>query len=504
MRLVIDLDLDRLPNDPAKEVRRILGFWAAWLPKMDLTRPTEQELHDSNHQAVGVLRLIEANATDKPEAHPMSSGSTAGMGWCFGADGTDDLGAALGNFLGSLRARPRLLGLGEPMHGEEEFPRLRNEVFRQLVEREGYRSVSIESDCLAALTVDAYVAGGEGSLDDVMEIGFSHGFGALDSNRELVAWIREHNRDRAPADRLRFYGFDAPTEITGAASPRQALTPLHDYLATHLEAELLPCDLQTIDRLVGDDGRWTDPAVAMDPSRSVGASREANELRLVAYDLCALLASESPRLVAAASEEDWWRACLRGRTAAGLLRYHAAMADGSGPRAAQMSRLMVQRDTMMAENLQATAAQEARRGPTLAFAQNSHLQKHRSELQLPAEWGGGTVSWWSAGAIAGAQMGDRYAFLASSLGSAPEQGLGVPKPDTLEGALYAVAEGRCIFDSKRLAEILCGGSPKLTPRTEASTNRSYSALDPDRLDGTDGIVFVKDIPSPPIDGPSPT
>ena len=40
MRLVIDLDLDLLPNDPAKEVRRILGFWTAWLPKMDLTRPT--------------------------------------------------------------------------------------------------------------------------------------------------------------------------------------------------------------------------------------------------------------------------------------------------------------------------------------------------------------------------------------------------------------------------------------------------------------------------------
>lgn len=68
MRLVIDLDLDLLPNDPAKEVRRILGFWTAWLPKMDLTQPTEQELHDSNYRAVGMLRLLEANTTDKPEA----------------------------------------------------------------------------------------------------------------------------------------------------------------------------------------------------------------------------------------------------------------------------------------------------------------------------------------------------------------------------------------------------------------------------------------------------
>ena len=423
----------------------------------------------------------------------MSASPTVGKGWCFGADGADDLGAALGNFLGSLGARPRLLGLGEPMHGEEEFPRLRNQFFQHLVKREGYRSIAIESDCLAALTVDAYVAGGEGSLDAVMEGGFSHGFGGSGANRELVAWMREHNRDRPPADRLRYYGFDAPTEITGAASPREALAALHGYLAAHLEADLLPCSLETIEGVVGGDGSWTDPAAAMDPSRSIGASPEARELRLLADDLLAALTSESPRPVAAASEEDRWRACLHGRTAAGLLRYHAAMADGSGSRAAQISRLMVQRDTMMCANLQAIAAREARRGPTLLFARNGHLQKGRSGWQLPAGWGGGTVSWWSAGAIAAAQMGNRYAFLASALGSAAEQGLGVPEPDTLEGALYAVVEDRCIFNSKRLGEALRDMGTELTPRTDAATNRGYAALDPDRLDGTDGVVFVKDI-----------
>ncbi len=67
MRLVIDLDLHLLPNDPAKELRRTLGFWTAWLPKMDLTQPVEHELHDSNYQVVGKLCLLEADATDKPE-----------------------------------------------------------------------------------------------------------------------------------------------------------------------------------------------------------------------------------------------------------------------------------------------------------------------------------------------------------------------------------------------------------------------------------------------------
>ena len=176
------------------------------------------------------------------------------------------------------------------------------------------------------------------------------------------------------------------------------------------------------------------------------------------------------------------------------------MADGSGSRAAQLSRLMRQRDAMMAENLRAIAAQEARRGPTLVFAQNLHLQKHRSEWLLPAGWGpleGETVSWWSAGAIVGAQMGDRYAFLASALGSAPDQGLGVLESDTLEGAFSAIAEDRCTFDSKHLAESLRGMGSKLSPRTDASTNHGYFALDPDHLDGTDGVLFVGDIPPAP-------
>jgi hypothetical protein len=68
MRLVIDLDLGLLPNDPGAELRRALGFWTAWLPKMDLTRPAEHELRDSDYQVVGKLRLIEANEAGQPEA----------------------------------------------------------------------------------------------------------------------------------------------------------------------------------------------------------------------------------------------------------------------------------------------------------------------------------------------------------------------------------------------------------------------------------------------------
>lgn len=50
-----------------------------------------------------------------------------------------------------------------------------------------------------------------------------------------------------------------------------------------------------IDRLAGDDARWTD--TLMDPSRSVGATADARALRLLA----APLESEAPGLIAATS-----------------------------------------------------------------------------------------------------------------------------------------------------------------------------------------------------------
>ena len=91
--------------------------------------------------------------------------------------------------MGLLPARPRLLALGEPTHGEDVLLELRNDLFRQLVEQEGYRTIAIESDCMMGLVVDNYARSGTGILDDVMERGFSHEWGAFAANRELVALL---------------------------------------------------------------------------------------------------------------------------------------------------------------------------------------------------------------------------------------------------------------------------------------------------------------------------
>ncbi|GAA4506021.1 hypothetical protein GCM10023191_062580 [Actinoallomurus oryzae] len=371
-------------------------------------------------------------------------------------------GAGVSAFLRSLPANPLLLGLGEARHFVGELGEVRNEIFRHLVEHEGYRAFAIESDCLMGLVVDDYVTTGAGTLDDVMERGFSHRFGESPANRELVRWMRAYNEEHD--EKLRFFGFDGPLEYW-AASPRQALTALYALLDGPLPSTVV--SRETLDTLLGPDDRWSNEATAMDPSQSIGRSADAQRLRLIADDLVALLDTQQPQL----SAEDRARAALYGRTATGLLRYHYWLADASP---ARWTRLSALRATMMAANLRAIAEQ----GPALVFSSNLHLQRARSAMPF----GDQVLEWWSAGAIAATHLGDRYAFLASALGTA---GGDTPAPDTVEGILSTLPWDRSLIDARRLAEAVAKPAPRV------SRDFAYFPLDPARLDLMDGIVFLK-------------
>ncbi|GAB3996144.1 hypothetical protein GCM10029992_15300 [Glycomyces albus] len=173
-----------------------------------------------------------------------------------------------------------LVGLGEPTHREPAFARVRNELFAQLVDR-GFQSVALETGRAAALAVNDFVQGGSGSLDSVMREGFSHAmFGESEGNRDLVAWMREHNEGRSPRERLAFHGMDAPMEFS-APSPGPYLEYARDFLGLDLD----------IADLIGDEERWSRAEAVMDPAASPGDSAEAERLRAVADDM---LVSSTP------------------------------------------------------------------------------------------------------------------------------------------------------------------------------------------------------------------
>lgn len=321
------------------------------------------------------------------------------------------------SFLDLLALSPAVLAFGEPTHGEPAFLQIRNDAFMSLTEH-GYRSIALESDRAAGLVADEFVQGAAAvTLDRALADGFSHGFGALPANRDLLLRMREWNAGRPVEERLTFHGFDAPLEMESAPSPRRYLTRVCHFLGLDRSAE--------IDDLIGDEARWSDTAAIWEPGRSVGRSTDAQRLRVIADDLLTELYLQAHR-----RSEGWRAAFVHATSAVALLRYHAAAA---APLAQQerFARLAGVRDALMAENLLAIRAAEAHRGPTLVFAHNTHLQRHPSTMTMD----GTDVSWAGAGAIIASLLGDRYAVVAGSLGASPALGIGAPAASTYEGRL---------------------------------------------------------------------
>jgi erythromycin esterase len=54
---------------------------------------------------------------------------------------------------------------------------------------------------------------------------------------------------------------------------------LHDFLRAHASSEFDLPPWDTIDRLLGPDEPWNDPAAAMEPARSIGAEARVHDLR---------------------------------------------------------------------------------------------------------------------------------------------------------------------------------------------------------------------------------
>ncbi|MDQ4115450.1 MAG: erythromycin esterase family protein [Actinomycetota bacterium] len=378
-------------------------------------------------------------------------------------------GAAILDMARSRDRLPRLIGLGEPLHGPAEFGRRRNGVFRHLVEHAGFRTLALESSSWAGRLVDTWVRGGPGDLDDVLARGITHGFGAFAPNRELLEWARAHNDGRPPADHVRVTGFDGPYEMMYADSPRAALAHLHAFLTGH---DVPVGAWSRLDTLLGEDGPWTDPAVATDPSLSVGSEDRVRELRALADDLARTLTCVAPALVRTAGRDAVDDAALAARCATGLLAYHAAMA---APIADELrwSRMSGLRDAMMADTLQALAA----RAPTMAFAHNLHLRTGASRMTL----GPMDVGRQPAGAHLADRLGGDYLVVGTAAGRI--DGVEDPGPDTVEAWFGGRPDGEHLVPASAV--------PRGRPR-RVTSSPAYFPLDDAVLDELDAVLFVPD------------
>ncbi|MFI6026033.1 erythromycin esterase family protein [Amycolatopsis magusensis] len=359
-----------------------------------------------------------------------------------------------------------VLAFGEPTHQEPAFARVRNDLFAQLAGL-GFRSIAMETDRVAALAVNAYVQEGAGTLDEVMGSGFTHGFGELDANRQLITWMREYNADRPAADRLAFHGFDAQMETISAPSPRPYLEHARDYLGRD----------DDIAGIAGDDELWSRTEAVMDYAQSPGAGPEAARLRCLADDMLVWLYSHAPKLIATTSRTAWLNAEVHLTAGLGLLRYHAQCAKPVDPMPARVSELGAVRDALMAQNLLSLRRTESSRGGTMLFAHNKHLQASENTLDM---WDM-ELSWAPAGAIFAAVSDEQYTFVAGSLGHSDTIALDAPPAGTYEAHLQPMFEtwGLC-------APTL----PALQVRTDTTPPQGYFPLDQPTLDDAAALLHI--------------
>lgn len=346
----------------------------------------------------------------------------------FSLEEASGLHNAVERMLAACDPALEILGLGEPTHLVNDYLRLRNRLFQTLVERHGFTAIAIESSFTRGPIADDYAAGGSTSLDDAQQRGITHNMGSMPGNRELLEWLRQYNASVEPARRVRFYGFDSPTEMMSADGPRQLLEGALDYL-TALNPASGQARREQILGLVGDDAAWENPAAMMDAKKSIGRTPTADALRGAVEDLIAELQTRLPEGIArdAAASRRGLRYAEHARQ---MLAYHALAATESPTRISDMLGL---RDRMMADNLRYILEHERPRGSVFVFAQNAHLKRG----QALWEWGPNRWQWWPAGAHLSATLGPKYAVIGVGAGTSTASQLTPPDAGTLEAHLLA-------------------------------------------------------------------
>ncbi len=399
----------------------------------------------------------------------------------FSLDSPDSFNTAVERLAAALDERVELLGIGEPLHGGEEFLLLRNRLFRRLAEKHNFSAIAVESCFVRGRLVNDYVQG-SGNFAEAREKGVSHGFGELEANRELVEWMREHNGRASSSGRLRFYGFDSPTEMVGTDSPRPVVNLALDNLAA-LDPALADRHRRRIEPLLGRDSDWENPAATFDPDRSIGRSSLAAALRSAVEDLISDLNVRRPALAAQQGGEPYALALRYARTARQLLDYHSELASRSDDR---VSRLLGIRDAMMADHLAWIVERERGRGKVLVFAHNSHLKRGEATMQL----GPLDCRWWPAGAQVNVILGPRYAVIGAALGTSAANGIAEPEAGTLEARLAAAGGAGLFLPTRRGKRISPEQIALLPVRSGSGKNPSYFPLTPESLTDFDWLAFL--------------
>lgn len=272
----------------------------------------------------------------------------------------------------------RVVAFGEAKHESDELLSLRNALIKHLVETRGFCAVAMETDFAAATGVDDYLRGRRPFDDALVVAMWTFGSHALERNRELLLWMKQHNEQRTGRCQLHFYGIEMlGHSLSGPRSnPGLPLQAALDYLrqVDPARAALLQPRSQPLLAAISSRPYVIDdenPYTSLD-----GQQRDA--LTGLVADVVAAFERQRVEWIAASNELDYERAMRSAMNARFLdadLRANGWWLSRKGDRN--------QRDAASASNLLWALDREGRDARMFVVAHNAHVA-YRQEQGVPA------------------------------------------------------------------------------------------------------------------------
>lgn len=140
--------------------------------------------------------------------------------------------------LGDITARARIVGLGEPTHGQNEINQLRDRMTRYLIEHRGFRVVAMEDSAIKCRVINEFIQHGRGTARSALT---AQNFWTWKTREvlALIEWLREWNVDH-PEDTVTFIGVDIQDLATPVSELFGVLTRIDLELATSFNSRLSP------------------------------------------------------------------------------------------------------------------------------------------------------------------------------------------------------------------------------------------------------------------------
>jgi protein-L-isoaspartate(D-aspartate) O-methyltransferase len=245
----------------------------------------------------------------------------------------------------------RIVLLGEATHGTSEFYRMREQISRALIERKGFSFVAIEGDWPDAARIDHYVRHRDYPASEWTAFArFPVWMWRNQEVRDFVDWLRAHNAEVEPGERVAFHGLDLYSLYNSIRSVLEYLDAVD------------PRTAQVARQRYGCLTPWqADPA-------TYGHAALTGQYQTCEHEVVAMLADlmQKRRAYAEHDGERFLDALQNARLVANAERYYRTMYYGS-----RSSWNL--RDSHMFETLKSLLSFHGPKSKAIVWAHNSHV-----------------------------------------------------------------------------------------------------------------------------------